>query len=105
MNPPKRRAPINVHVSDHARERARERFPGFKAARIIDEVHEGLIAGRFSAHRPTWCAGEDTGLAIYVWTPDQARVYVLGSDSPTRQDSFVVITTLYGIRLVEAGAA
>jgi hypothetical protein len=105
MNPPKRRAPLNVYVSDHARDRARKRFSGFKAARIIDEVHEGLVAGRFSARRPTWCAGEETGLAIYVWTADHARVYVLGSDNRRLPDSFVVVTTLYGVRLVEVGAA
>ena len=48
VNPPRPTLPFPVYVTEHARERARERFPGFKAARIIDEVRAAFREGRFS---------------------------------------------------------
>jgi len=91
----KPRSTLRVRVSDHARERARERFPGFKSARIIDEVHEALVEGRLSAEQPFWCdqeKGHDRGL--YVWTATGERVYVLEADVTTGERSYIVVTTL-----------
>jgi len=96
----KPRSTLKVRVSDHARERARQRFPGFKAARIIDEVHAGLVAGRLSAEQPFWCgsgrSSHDRGL--YVWTATGERVYVLEADHFHGYQSYIVVTTLVGGR-------
>jgi hypothetical protein len=59
----------------HARERARERFPGFKTARIVDEVHAALVAGRLSAVKPAGLIGGDFPCGLYAWTPDGERIY------------------------------
>lgn len=88
--PQRRRAAINVFVTEHARGRARERFPGYKAARIIDEVHEALVEGRFSKERPAGMTGRGTPDCCFAWTADGERVFVLG----TAQDCFTVATVL-----------
>jgi hypothetical protein len=64
-----------VIVKRHARERARERFPGFKAARIVDEVHAALAAGRVSAVKPLGLIGGDFPYGFYAWTEDGDRIY------------------------------
>jgi len=98
MTHQKPRSTLNVRVSDHARQRARERFPGFKSARIIDEVHAALVAGRLSAEQPFWCgsgrSSHDRGL--YVWIATGERVYVLEADATTGEQSYIVVTTLVG---------
>jgi hypothetical protein len=73
----KRRAFAKVIVMDHARERARERFPGFKAARIVDEVHAALLAGRVSARKPPGMIDGrgDFPYGLYAWTEDGERIY------------------------------
>jgi len=94
----RRRSIFPIEVTSHARERARERCPGFKAARIIDEVHDGLLACRFSAKRPLWCP-DPSGrgdIALFVWTPDRERVYPLVLNDFDRGESFRVVTTLVG---------
>jgi hypothetical protein len=83
--------PVRVIVSDHARERARKRFPGFKAARIVDEVRVGLRAGRFSTAKPPgWMGGGHTLASLYVWTEDGERIYAIKRD----EQGFVVCTTV-----------
>lgn len=81
---------VAIAVSHHARERARARFPGFKAARIIDEVRAALLEGRLSATKPAGCGGDSGSHALYAWTPDGARVYALRAHA----DAFVVVTAL-----------
>lgn len=77
MNP-SRDLPFPVHVTDHARERARERFPGFKAARIIDEVRAAFREGRFSGDPPPgFVTDKPEGFGFYCWTPSGERVYAL----------------------------
>ena len=76
----------------HARERARERFPGFKAARIVDEVHAALVAGRVSAGQ---AARHDRGrgdhpYGLYAWTEDGDRIYGIMHG----KDCFAVHTTM-----------
>ena len=71
----KPRAFVNVIVMRHARERARDRFPGFKAARIVDEVHAAMVAGRVSAVKPPGLIGGDFPYGLYAWTEDGERVY------------------------------
>jgi hypothetical protein len=85
-NPPKRKPAIDVHVSTHARERARQRFPRWKAARIVDEVREALLLGRFSTLPPPGV--EPYGDCLYAWNAD--RCYPLGQ----ADNGFVVLTTL-----------
>jgi hypothetical protein len=88
----KPRACVNVIVMRHARERARERFPGFKAARIVDEVHAALAAGRVSARKPPgMIAGRgDFPYGLYAWTEDGDRIYGIMHG----QDCFAVHTTM-----------
>ena len=86
----KPRAFVNVKVMRHARERARERFPGFKAARIVDEVHAALAAGRVSAVKPLGLIGGDFPYGLYAWTEDGDRIYGIMHG----EDCFAVHTTL-----------
>lgn len=86
----RRRSPFLVVVTEHARERARERHPGFKCARIVDEVHEALLDGRVSATKPAGFGKLTHPEGLYAWTADGARCYGL---RPV-EDAFVVITTI-----------
>jgi hypothetical protein len=72
-NPPRL---FHVYASDHARERARERFPGYKAARISDEVRDAVEKGRVSHVVPpgVWNASDPD--CWYAWTEDGERVFV-----------------------------
>jgi hypothetical protein len=79
-----------VIVKRHARERARERFPGFKAARIVDEVHAALAAGRVSAKKPGGLIGGDFPYGLYAWTEDGDRIYGIVHG----EDCFAVHTTM-----------
>jgi hypothetical protein len=74
----------------HARERARKRFPGFKAARIVDEVHAALAAGRVSAVKPLGLTGGDFPYGLYAWTEDGDRIYGIMYG----EDCFAVHTTM-----------
>ena len=83
--------PVRIIVSEHSRIRARERFPGFKAARIVDEVRVGLRAGRFSkAKPPGWLGGGHSDASLYVWTEDGERIYAIKHD----EQGFTVCTTV-----------
>lgn len=77
MTSPCRRCSVPVVVTPHARIRAAERFPGFKLARIVDEVHEGLLDGRVSATKPEGLIRGDFPGGLYVWTEDGERIYGL----------------------------
>ena len=90
MNP-SRKIAVPIRVSDHARDRARERFPGFKAARIIDEVRAAFKDGRISTTVPPGWIGEPRHEAVYAWTPDGARLYAIGM---SEAHAMVVITTV-----------
>lgn len=96
--PVRRRVPgLTVTVSVHARERARSRFPGFKAARIVDEVHEALLDRRVSPHKPSWAETEHLRRSpggLFVWTADLGRAHVIVLDRYTGEQTFVVVTTL-----------
>jgi hypothetical protein len=86
-----RDVPVVIVVSDHARERARERFPGFKAARIIDEVRLALRKGRFSkAPPPGWTGSYRSEGNLYAWTEDGERIYAIKHD----EEGFYVATTV-----------
>lgn len=80
----------DVAVATHAKTQARARFPGFKAARIVDEVRLALAAGRVSPEKPPGLVRAPDPRALYAWTEDGERVYVL-HHGPSR---FFVITTL-----------
>jgi hypothetical protein len=71
-----KRTNFKVVVTEHARRQARARFDGYKAARIVDEVHAALLAGRVSARKPHRGTGDETG-ALYAWTEDGKRIFVL----------------------------
>lgn len=90
---------LAVTVTDHARERARARFPGFKAARIVDEVHAGLLDGRVSATKPRWAeiVERSSPGGLFVWTPGEDRAHVIVLDRYTDETAFVVVTTLQRI--------
>ena len=78
MATPRNELPFPVHVTDHARKRARERFPGFKAARIIDEVRAAFREGRFSGHAPPgFVSDKDEGYGFFAWTPGGERIYAM----------------------------
>lgn len=90
MNAPREeKSVVPIRVTDHARERARERFPDFKAARIIDEVRSALKDGRFSSSVPAGWVGAARWEALYAWTPDGGRLYCIGTGD---SDALVVVT-------------
>ena len=82
-----------VRSKAHAKHRLRERFPGMKAARMVDEVRDALLAGRVAADRPAWLTpppwGEHT-YSLYAWTADKQRTYVLH----TTDSAFVIVTVM-----------
>lgn len=81
-----------IVVGDHAREQARSRFPGFKSARIVDEVRAAIAEGRLSARLPAdvRISSVERKRCLYAWTPDGRRVYALRSGDAV----FYVATTL-----------
>ena len=90
LDPQARDLPFTIHVTEHARERARERFPGFKAARIIDEVRVAFREGRFSGNRPAGFASDTPEhFGFFAWTPDGQRIYAMRTD-----DLVVAVTTV-----------
>ena len=83
---------VDVWVSDHARTRGRERCPGFKAARIVDEVRAALREGRVAARKPEWIRGYH-GLdaeCLYTWTANGERCYPIKAVD----NGFTVLTTI-----------
>lgn len=88
------RRDIPLVASEHARRRARERFPGFKAARIVDEVRDAMVNGRFSAELPPWIDTTETHYALYAWTEDGDRVYPLRVDRVRTDGAQFVVTTV-----------
>jgi len=92
MNPPRL---FYVRASPHARERARERFPGYKAARISDEVRAAFAEGRVSSRVPYGIHVE--GLdpdCWYAWTEDGIRVFVLALNEFSNGKDIAVVTVL-----------
>lgn len=81
---------VPIIVTPHARERAKSRFPGFKGARIVDEVRAAVKEGRFSALKPDSVSGQAGPSDLYAWTPDSRRIYAVRSSD----DALVVTTTL-----------
>lgn len=81
---------FGVEVKLHAREQARARFPGFKTARIVDEVREAIGAGRLSSRKPDGIRGPDDPIGLYCWTAGGERVYALHHT----EDRFVVMTAM-----------
>jgi hypothetical protein len=79
-----------VYVSRHARERARQRWPELKLARIVDEVRAALNGGRLSTRKPPGISGQPASGSLYVWTEDGQRVYALRAEA----GRFVVWTTM-----------
>ena len=79
---------VPIVVTTHARDRARERCPGFKAARIIDEVREALAEGRISRHKHPDFAGQSYSGCLYAWS--EHRVYAIKAE----YNALVVITTV-----------
>lgn len=80
--------PVKVFVSNHARERARERSPGFKSARIVDEVRLALREGRVSKHKPEHFGGHRHSECLYVW--NEQRCYAIKA----LENGFLVITAV-----------
>jgi hypothetical protein len=81
---------FNVYISEHARQRARERFPGYKAARISDEVRAAFAAGRTSSGLPSGIWAEADPDSWYAWTEDGERVFVLALNHNGGKDIAVV---------------
>lgn len=85
---------FRVHATEHARSRARERFPGYKAARISDEVRAAFAAGRTSSGKPSGIRYPDDHGCWYAWTPGGERVFVLTLNALNGGEDIVVKTVL-----------
>lgn len=90
MSGPEKRRDLPIVVSRHAREQARARFPGFKTARIIDEVREAFASGRFSTSKPRGLMPPDDPIGMYAWTEKGDRVYAIRTSTYT----YTVTTTM-----------
>lgn len=86
----KQRPVVEVEVTTHAREQARDRYPGFKAARIVDEVRQAFCEGRYGTRPPKGTSAQCDERTLYAWTPDEIRCYAI---RPTVA-SMLVVTTL-----------
>lgn len=85
---------VPIYVTEHARRRARERCPGFKSARIIDEVREALREGRIAAIPPSgteYEQGRQWPRVLYAW--NEERCYPLKM-MPGDDNGFFVTTTV-----------
>jgi hypothetical protein len=83
----------DIEVKHHAKQRAAQRFPGFKLARITDEVRAALKSGRLSVNRPDWLLppfDHQHNHSLYAWTEDRERTYVLH----TTETKFVVMSVM-----------
>lgn len=88
-------APIRweIALQPHLRHRMRERCPGLKPARAVDEVRAALTAGRISSDRPSWLGpprDHRHDISLYAWSEDQERCYVMHST----ENKFVVMSVL-----------
>lgn len=83
----KPRPAVEVYVSDHARERMRERG-GIKGARVVEEVRAAMIAGRISADKPPGFHGAPRDDCLYCWNDE--RAYALKA----ADNAFVVVTVV-----------
>lgn len=90
MNEPKYRLAVEVEVTDHAREQARERHPGFKAARIVDDVREAFYTGRYGKYPPPHRKGSSGPGLLYAWTEGSERIYAIRA----KANAMLVVTTL-----------
>lgn len=86
-NPAKPRPSVEIHVTDHARMRMRERG-GVKGARVVDEVRDALLAGRLSATKPPGFHGVPYKECLYAW--NEQRAYALKAVD----NGFVVCTVV-----------
>jgi len=81
-----------IYVTEHARRRARERCPGFKSARIIDEVRAAMREGRISADPPSGVAYDRRyANVLFVWS--EQRCYPI-KPMPGGDNGFMVCTTV-----------
>lgn len=81
-------------VTQHAVWRAAERFPGFDPLFIEVEIREAFRASRVSALKPPGVLNPQDPNALYAWTADGLRVYILKVNRYDEARSFVVTTTI-----------
>ena len=61
---------------------------------IKEEVASGIKEQRFSPHKPVTLMPPDDPDCIYVWTPDEERIYAVKHGVQFGQMVFSVITTM-----------
>lgn len=74
-----------VVITEHARERLRERFGLRSADAAAREVEQALDAGRMAAHQPKWLGDRNSrkgrrpgyGRIRWCWTERRDRTYVI----------------------------
>lgn len=109
--------PTPIHVTHHAVDRARERFPTVTGIphpalvrQIRREVGAAIRCGRLACKAPRFCIVNDgpriraggrghRGHLRYAWTPDEQRAYVI-----RRQDNAWIVITSVGARPQEQAA-
>lgn len=84
---------LPITVTDHARFRARERFPEDGKFDIVSEIRVALAAGRVSWQKPPGILNEPHPDCLYLWTEDGRRVYATVVDK-LNPDGFAVKTTM-----------
>lgn len=96
---------VPLVVSDHAYWRSAERYPDFDTAEIETDVRAAMRAGRISKTKPIFArhvSHGSWGEALYAWSEDERRVYVLVTGTSwqkteaQRVGTFVVLTVLKG---------
>jgi hypothetical protein len=73
-----------IHLTDHARARAQERYqvsPAEAEALIVADVAAAFAAGRVSPNKPRWARMTSARRALagqtYAWDADASHTYVL----------------------------
>lgn len=91
---------VGILVTDHALERARERFGLANIDRklIHDDVRDGLLARRGGRQIPVHSSRPPCeGNALYVWTPRGERIYIVEGVKRGRRSWLSVVSAIPGV--------
>lgn len=82
---------VKIVIHDHARLRIEERFPGFKKARMADEVRLAFAEGRIGLEVPEVAQRQHWSKStVYAWTPDFEHIYALRAE----HDHWQILTVI-----------
>ena len=95
----------DIHVTGHAAQRMRERFPGVGGVPLIrDEVRESLEAQRVSKRCPEWAslphAERPRSKMSFTWPESKKRCYVIQAGRIKKQDTDGYVRTVSVLKVL-----